>query len=141
MNIKYIDHIGIEVKSHKKASVFYTYVLDWLVMGTETVADQKSKVAFLKFKDTKIEFLEATHSNGPDGPGLIAKFIDARGEEIHHIVYCVENVEDIEEELAALKEKGIRLIDETPRIGAGGVKITFIHPKETNGVLTELCEH
>jgi methylmalonyl-CoA/ethylmalonyl-CoA epimerase len=133
MNIKHIDHIGIAVKNLEKASAFYTHILGRKIMGSETVKDQKATVSFLVFKDTKIELLQATHPEGP-----IAKFIDARGEGIHHIAYRVENLEKTLEEL---KQRGVRLIDKTPRIGAGGVKIAFIHPKESNGVLTELCEH
>jgi len=133
MDIKHIDHIGIAVKSLEKASTFYTHILGHTIMRTETVEDQKATVSFLLFGDTKIELLEATHPEGP-----IAKFIDARGEGIHHIAFRVAN---LEKSLEELKQKGVRLIDQTPRIGAGGAKIAFIHPKESHGVLTELCEH
>jgi len=96
------------------------------------VAEQKVKTTFLPVGESEFELLEST---GPDGP--VAKFIDSRGEGIQHIALEVEN---IEEALQELKEKGVRLIDEKPRKGAGGTKIAFIHPKETHGVLMELCE-
>jgi methylmalonyl-CoA/ethylmalonyl-CoA epimerase len=89
-------------------------------------------VAFLPITDSEVELLQSTH---PDGP--VAKYIDAKGEGVQHIAFRVEN---IEEALAELKAKGVRLIDEKPRKGAGGAKIAFIHPKETNGVLVEICE-
>jgi len=132
MKIKHIDHIGIAVKTLEQAGKFYTDVLGLKIQGIENVADQKVNVAFIPVTDTEVELLESTD---PDGP--VAKFIDARGEGIQHIAFCVENIEETLEEL---KAKGIRLIDQKPRIGAGGAKIAFIHPKETNGVLVEVCE-
>lgn len=132
MKVKHVDHIGIAVKSIDQASKFYTDVLGLKLHGIETVAEQKVNVAFLPITDSEVELLEST---APDGP--VAKFIDSRGEGIQHIAYRVDN---IEEALAELKAKGIRLIDEKPRKGAGGAKIAFIHPKETNGVLVEICE-
>jgi len=100
--------------------------------GTEIVADQKAKVSFLPVDDTNIELLESTE---PDGP--VAKFIESKGEGIHHIALHVEN---IEEALEFMKSKGVRLIDQKPRIGARGIRIAFVHPKETRGVLLELCQ-
>ncbi|MGD8386375.1 MAG: methylmalonyl-CoA epimerase [Desulfobacteraceae bacterium] len=132
MKIKHIDHIGIAVKSIDQAGRFYTDVLGLSIQGTETVTDQKVKVAFLPITDSEVELLESTE---PDGP--VARYIESRGEGIQHIAYRVEN---IDEALAELKEKGIRLIDSEPRHGAGRARIAFIHPKETNGVLVELCE-
>ena len=132
MKIKHIDHIGIAVKSIDQAKKFYTEILGLKIEGIENVADQKVNVAFLPITDSELELVESTH---PDGP--VAKYIEARGEGIQHIAF---RVEDIEEALAELKEKGVRLIDEKPRKGAGGSKIAFIHPKETNGVLVEICE-
>jgi methylmalonyl-CoA/ethylmalonyl-CoA epimerase len=132
MNIKHIDHIGIAVKSIEQAGRFYTDILGLSIQGIETVADQKVNVAFLPITDSEVELLESTE---PDGP--VARYIESRGEGIQHIAYRVEN---IDEALAELKEKGIRLIDQEPRNGAGGARIAFIHPKETNGVLVELCE-
>jgi len=132
MKVKHIDHIGIAVKDLEQAGKFYTDVLGLKMMGTETVADQKVTVAFLPITDSELELLQSTQ---PDGP--VAKFIESRGEGIQHMAFRVEN---IKEALAELKAKGIRLIDQEPRIGAGGAKIAFIHPKETNGVLVEICE-
>jgi len=132
MKVKHIDHIGIAVKEIQQAGKFYTDILGLKIEDIETVTDQKVNVAFIPITDSEVELLESTE---PDGP--VAKFIDARGEGIQHIAFCVEN---IEEALAELKEKGVRLIDEKPRKGAGGAMIAFIHPKETNGVLVEICE-
>jgi len=132
MKIKHIDHIGIAVKSIEQAGKFYTEHLGLKIKEVENIADQKVNVAFLPITDSEVELLESTH---PDGP--VAKYIDARGEGVQHIAFRVEN---IEEALAELKGKGIRLIDEKPRKGAGGVLIAFIHPKETNGVLVEICQ-
>ncbi len=132
MKIKHIDHIGIAVKSIDQAKRFYSEILGLKIEGIENVADQKVNVAFLPITDSELELVESTH---PDGP--VAKYIEARGEGIQHIAFRVEN---IEEALAELKAKGVRLIDEKPRKGAGGAKIAFIHPKETNGVLVEICE-
>lgn len=132
MKIKNVDHIGVAVKSITEAARFYTEILGITMSGTETVADQKAKVAFLPVDDTNIELLESTE---PDGP--VAKFIESRGEGIHHIALRVEN---IEEALETLKSKGVRLIDQKPRTGARGIRIAFVHPKETRGVLLELCQ-
>jgi methylmalonyl-CoA/ethylmalonyl-CoA epimerase len=132
MKVKHIDHIGIAVKSIEQAGKFYTDVLGLKIMDIENVADQKVNVAFLPITDSEVELLQSTHADGP-----VAKFIEAKGEGIQHIAYRVEN---IEEALAELKAKGVRLIDEKPRKGAGGALIAFIHPKETNGVLVEICQ-
>jgi methylmalonyl-CoA/ethylmalonyl-CoA epimerase len=132
MNIKNIDHIGIAVKSIEQAGKFYTDVLGLDIEDIETVAEQKVNVAFIPITDSEVELLESVE---PDGP--VAKYIEKRGEGIQHIAF---RVDDINRCLAELKEKGVRLIDQTPRHGAGGAKIAFIHPKETNGVLVEICE-
>lgn len=132
MKVKHIDHIGIAVKDMAQAKRFYEEILGLKLHGVEEVAEQKVKVAFFPITDSEIELLESTQ---PDGP--VAKFIESRGEGIQHIAFRVEN---LEEALAELKAKGVRLIDEKPRKGAGGARIAFIHPKETNGVLVELCE-
>ena len=132
MKVKHIDHIGIAVKAIGKPRDFYTDVLGLKIQEIENVADQKVNVAFLPITDSEVELLESTHADGP-----VAKFIDARGEGIQHIAFRVEN---IEEALAEMKAKGVRLIDQAPRKGAGGAKMAFIHPKETNGVLIEICE-
>ncbi|MBF0204430.1 MAG: methylmalonyl-CoA epimerase, partial [Desulfamplus sp.] len=100
--------------------------------GTETVETQKVTTAFFPVGESEVELLEST---SPDGP--VAKYIEKKGEGIQHIAFRVEN---IEEALQELKDKGIKLIDETPRIGAGGAKIAFLHPKSTSGILVELCQ-
>ena len=127
-----VDHIGVAVSNLEESLKLYTEVLGMKLHGTETVAEQKVKVAFLPLGDTEIELLESTE---PDGP--IARFIETKGQGMQHIALKVEN---IEKALAEMKEKGIRLIDEQPRYGAGGAKIAFLHPKSTNGVLIELCQ-
>ncbi|MBN2033510.1 MAG: methylmalonyl-CoA epimerase [Deltaproteobacteria bacterium] len=132
MKIKHIDHIGIAVKTIDKAGKFYTDHLGLKITEIENVADQKVNVAFLPITDSEVELIESTHDDGP-----VARFIESKGEGIQHIAFRVENIEDA---LAELKAKGVRLIDQHPRQGAGGAKIAFIHPKETNGVLVELCE-
>jgi methylmalonyl-CoA/ethylmalonyl-CoA epimerase len=132
MKIKQIDHIGIAVKSIEGASLFYEKILGLEVQAVEHVAEQKVNVAFIPITDSEVELLESTDPEGP-----VAKYIEARGEGVQHIAYRVEN---IEEALRELKAKGVRLIDEKPRKGAGGAKIAFIHPKETHGVLVEICE-
>ena len=108
------------------------YKLQGTGYTVEEVVEQKVKTAFLPLKDTEVELLEAT---SPESP--VAKFIEAKGEGIHHMAI---RVDDLEATLAELKEKGIRLIDEKPRLGAGGAKIAFIHPKATGGILLELSE-
>jgi len=132
MKIKHIDHIGIAVEQLDKVRGFYTDVLGLSVKEVEHVEEQKVNVAFLPITDSELELLESTD---PDGP--ISKFIKSKGAGIQHIAFRVENIESC---LAELKEKGVRLIDEKPRMGAGGAKIAFIHPKESHGVLVELCE-
>ncbi|NHM25587.1 methylmalonyl-CoA epimerase [Desulfofundulus sp. TPOSR] len=132
MGIKKIDHIGIAVKDLAKAIEFYEGLLGLKVTGTEVVEEQKVKVAFLPTGDSEVELLESTT---PDGP--IARFIEKNGEGIQHIAFRVENLEQALEEL---KAKGVRLIDEKPRRGAGGARIAFLHPKSTFGTLVELCE-
>ncbi len=132
MKIKKIDHIGVAVKSIDEAKKIYEGFLGLKVTELETVAEQKVTTAFLPAGESEIELLEST---SPDG--AVARFIDSKGEGMQHIAF---GVEDIEGALKELKDKGVRLIDEKPRKGAGGKKIAFIHPKETGGVLIELCE-
>ena len=127
-----IDHIGIAVNNIDEALTFYRDQMGLTVGGVEEVAEQKVKVAFMKIGESRIELLQSTT---PDGP--VAKFIEKRGQGIQHIAI---GVDDIEKELDTLKSKGARLIDETPRIGAGGAKIAFIHPKSSSGVLLGLCQ-
>jgi methylmalonyl-CoA/ethylmalonyl-CoA epimerase len=132
MKILKIDHLGIAVNSIEEGKRFWTDILGLPFEGAETVAAQKVTTAFFPVGESEVELLEST---APDGP--VAKFIEKRGEGIQHIAFRVEN---IEEALAELKAKGIKLIDETPRIGAGGAKIAFLHPKATSGILVELCQ-
>ena len=132
MKILKIDHLGIAVKSIETGKNFWSDVLGLKFEGVETVAEQKVTTAFFPVGESEVELLEST---APDGP--IASHIEKRGEGIQHIAL---RVEDIEAALNELKAKGIRLIDERPRVGAGGAKIAFLHPKSTNGVLVELCE-
>ena len=132
MKIKNIDHIGIAVRNIKEAGKFYRDILGLEIQDIEKVADQKVNVAFLPISDSELELLESTQSDGP-----VAKYIDSKGEGIQHIAFRVDNIEKALEEL---KAKGVRLIDEKPRKGAGGAWIAFIHPKETHGVLVEICE-
>lgn len=127
-----VDHIGIAVGDLDKALKFYTEILGLKLDGVEVVEDQRVKVAFLPLGDTEIELLESTDPGGP-----IAKFIEKKGEGIQHIALKVENIDEALEEM---RKKGIRLIDEQPRYGAGGARIAFLHPKSTYGVLVELCE-
>jgi methylmalonyl-CoA/ethylmalonyl-CoA epimerase len=127
-----IDHIGIAVKNLEESLGFYRDVLGLEVEGVEEVEEQKVKVAFLPVGDTEVELLESTSEDGP-----IAKFIEKNGEGIQHIAFRVDN---IEEAIAHMKEKGLRMIDESPRYGAGGAKIAFVHPKSSNRVLVELSE-
>lgn len=130
--VKKIDHIGIAVKNLEETLKFYQETLGLDLSGTEVVEQQKVKVAFLPIGDSEVELLESTE---PDGP--IAKYIDKKGEGIQHVAYRVDNIEEAIEEM---KGKGVRMIDEKPRYGAGGAKIAFCHPKSTHGVLIELCQ-
>jgi methylmalonyl-CoA/ethylmalonyl-CoA epimerase len=130
--IEKLDHIGIAVENLSESIKFYHDILGLEMHGTETVAEQKVKVAFFPVGDSEVELLESTDPEGP-----IAKFIAAKGQGIQHIAF---RVPDIEAALEQMRAMGIRLIDETPRYGAGGAKIAFLHPKSTNGVLVELCQ-
>jgi len=130
--IKKIDHIGIAVKNLEDSLKVYKDILGMEVAGEEVVDEQKVKTAFLPVGESEIELLEST---SPDG--TIAKFIEKRGEGLHHIAFRVDNLED---KLKELEAKGVRLIDKKPRYGAGGSRIAFLHPKSTNGILVELCE-
>lgn len=127
-----VDHIGIAVKDLAEAKKFYTEILGIKAMGEEVVEQQKVKVCFIPCGDSELELLEST---SPDGP--IAKFIEKNGQGIQHLALRVDNIETT---LADLKEKGVRLIDEKPRYGAGGASIAFVHPKATGGILLELSQ-
>lgn len=132
MKILKVDHIGIAVNNIEDAKKLYTDILGIPHAGNETVAEQKVTTAFFPVGEAEVELLEST---APDGP--IAKFIESKGTGIQHIAFRVDNIEQALEEL---KAKGVRLIDEKPRRGAGGAKIAFLHPKSTFGVLIELSE-
>ena len=131
MNISHIEHIGIAVKSIEESRKYYEEVLGLTCYAVEEVKDQKVKTAFFQVGDTKIELLEST---SPDGP--IGKFIDKKGEGMHHIAFAVP---DATEALEDLSQKGIQLVDKVSRAGAEGLNIGFLHPRSTHGVLTELC--
>jgi len=132
MKILQIDHLGIAVNSIAEGKNFWSEILGLPFEGAETVEAQKVTTAFFPVGESEVELLEST---APDGP--VAKYIEKRGQGIQHVAF---RVADIEAALAELKAKGIQLIDQTPRRGAGGAKIAFLHPKATNGVLVELCQ-
>ena len=127
-----INHIGIAVKSLDETLPFYRDQLGMAFLGIEEVSEQKVKVAMLQVGESKIELLEPTADDSP-----VAKFIAKNGPGIHHLAYEVENIETA---IARLLAEGARMIDETPRSGAHGTRIAFVHPKSSNGVLTELCQ-
>jgi methylmalonyl-CoA/ethylmalonyl-CoA epimerase len=133
---KAINHIGIAVKSIDAQRDFYEKTLGARFEGIDEVADQKVKVGFFLVgppgHEVRLELLEPT---APDSP--IAAFLDKRGEGMHHIAYTVEGIQD---RIDALKAGGVRMIDEKPRPGAHHTRIAFLHPKSTQGVLTEICE-
>jgi len=131
MKISHIEHIGIAVKSLEESIPYYEEVLGLKCYAVEEVADQKVKTAFFKVGDVKIELLESTDPEGP-----IGKFIEKKGQGIHHLAFAVDNVN---EALAEVESKGVTTIDKTARKGAEGLNIGFLHPKSTLGVLTELC--
>ena len=132
MKPSHIEHIGIAVKNLNESIQFYEEVLGLQCYHIEEVKDQKVRTAFFQVGDTKVELLESTDPEGP-----IAQFIEKKGEGVHHVAYAVDN---LEEKLRQAEAQGIRLIDKTPRRGAEGLDIAFLHPKSTGGVLTELCE-
>lgn len=132
MKVLKVDHIGIAINSIDEVKKLYHDLLGLDHAGNETVAEQKVTTAFFPVGDTEVELLESTAADGP-----VAKFIEKKGQGVHHIAFRVDNVAEALEEL---KAKGIQLIDQKPRKGAGGAKIAFLHPKSTHGVLVELCE-
>ena len=133
MNISHIEHIGIAVKSIEEALPYYESVLGFKCYAMEEVKDQKVKTAFMKVGETKLELLEPTSEDSP-----VAKFLEKRGQGIHHIAFAVED--GVAGALGECERKDIQLIDHAPRKGAEGLHIAFLHPKSTQGVLTELCE-
>ena len=132
MKVSHIEHLGIAVKSLEEAIPYWENVLGLKCYNIEEVADQKVKTAFFLVGQTKIELLEPTSEES-----TIAKYIEKRGQGVHHVAFAVEGIEDA---LADATEKGVQLIDKAPRMGAEGLSIAFLHPKSTMGVLTELCE-
>lgn len=130
--IEKIDHLGIAVENLDEAAKLYTDALGLSMAEIEELPEQKVRIVMIPVGESRIELLEAT-----DPESVIAKFIEKRGEGLHHVAL---GVSDIQKVLDELKAKGIRLIDETPRIGVGGAKIAFLHPKSTNGILLELFE-
>lgn len=133
MNITHLEHVAIAVKSIEESLPYYEEVLGMKCYNIETVEDQKVKTAFFLIGDskTKIELLEPTCPES-----TVAKFIETKGEGIHHIAFAVD---DVEKSLRGAEEKGVRLIDQHPRPGAEGLNIAFLHPKSTGRVLTEFC--
>ncbi len=132
MNLSHIEHIGIAVKNLEEAIKLYENIFGLKCYAVEEVKDQKVRTAFFQVGETKIELLETIDPEGP-----IGKFIEKRGEGIHHIAFAVE---EINQSLKEIEENGIQLIDKEPRTGAEDFNIAFLHPKSTNGVLIELCE-
>lgn len=133
MDISHIEHIGIAVKNLEESIAYYENILGFKCYAVEEVKEQKVKTAFFMVGQTKIELLESTDPEGP-----IGKFIEKKGEGIHHLAYAVKGLEN---SLTEMESKGVQLIDKTPRKGAEGLDIAFLHPKSTAGVLTELCEN
>lgn len=131
--MKEIDHIGIAVHSIEKTLPFYVEILGFKYIKTELVEEQKVKVAFIDAGNCKIELLEPTHAKS-----TVQKFLDKRGEGIHHIAL---KTDDIHKDIQFLIDQDIHMIDQIPRRGAGGALVSFLHPKSTNGVLLELCKH
>ena len=134
MKLSHIEHIGIAVKSLETAIPFYEEMLGLKCYAVEEVAEQKVKTAFFKVGQTKIELLESTDPEGP-----IGKFIENKGEGVHHMAFATED--GLQKTLDEIGSKGVRLIDKEPRKGAEGLNIAFLHPKSTIGVLMELCEN
>ena len=133
MNISHIEHLGIAVKSLDEAIPYYENILGMKCYSIEEVADQKVKTAYFKVGLPPPQLFVLTSDESP-----IAKFIEKRGEGIHHLAFAVED--GVANALAEMEGKGVRLIDKAPRKGAEGLNIAFIHPKSTHGVLTEFCE-
>lgn len=133
MELSHIEHIGIAVKDIEESIKYYEGILGLKCYAIEEVKDQRVKTAFFMLGQTKIELLESTDPEGP-----IGKFIEKKGEGIHHLAFAVNGIESA---LNELKEKGVQLVDQNPRKGAEGLDIAFLHPKSTHGVLTELCEN
>ena len=132
MNLTHIEHLGIAVKSLDEAIPFWEKQLGMKCYSIEEVQEQKVRTAFFKIGQSKIELLESTDPEGP-----IGKFIEKKGEGIHHLAFAVDGLQASLDEVAG---KGVQLIDKSPRKGAEGLDIAFLHPKSTGGILMELCE-
>ena len=132
MAVRNLNHIGIAVRSIDEQKSFYEGALGLKFEGLEDVPSQKVRVAFFRAGDVRIELLEPT-----DPESTVTKFLEKRGEGLHHVAFTVE---DIQSRIAELKESGLRMIDEVPRMGAHQMQIAFVHPRSSFGVLTELCE-
>ncbi len=130
--MKKIEHIGIAVKNLEASNLLYEKLLGVSAYKEEEVASEGVKTAFFKSGPNKIELLESTTEDGP-----IAKFLEKKGEGIHHIAF---EVDDIVAELKRLKQEGFVILNDTPKIGADNKLVAFVHPKSTNGVLVELCQ-
>jgi methylmalonyl-CoA/ethylmalonyl-CoA epimerase len=130
--MQHIDHIGIAVKSLEVSTPLFEKLLNTPCYKTETVDSEQVKTAFFRTGETKIELLESLQTNG-----VIANFIEKKGEGLHHIAF---EVADIHAEMKRLQEEGFVLLNETPKIGADNKLVCFLHPKQTNGVLIELCQ-
>jgi methylmalonyl-CoA/ethylmalonyl-CoA epimerase len=130
--VQAVNHIGIAVRSIDAHRAFYEGALGAAFEGVEVVPDQKVRVGFFRVGEVRLELLEAT-----DPTSTVAAFLEKRGEGLHHVAYTVARIED---RIAELKRSGLRMIDDTPRPGAHHMRIAFLHPKSTFGVLTELCE-
>ncbi len=133
MKLTHIEHIGIAVKDLDESVKYYEDILGLKCYAVEEVKDQKVKTAFFMVGQTKIELLESTDPEGP-----IGKYIEKKGEGIHHLAFAVQGIDNALEEL---KTKGVQLVDQQPRKGAEGLDIAFLHPRSTRGILTELCEN
>jgi methylmalonyl-CoA/ethylmalonyl-CoA epimerase len=127
-----VNHIGIAVRSIEAQRPFYEGTLGAVFEGTEAVPDQKVRVGFFRIGDVRLELLEPT-----DASSTVAAFLEKRGEGLHHLAFTVAG---LEERIAELKQAGVRVIDDAPRPGAHHMRIAFLHPKSTFGILTELCE-
>lgn len=132
MKVTQVEHIGIAVSNLEEAIQYYERILGLTCYSIEEVPDQKVRTAFFKIGEIKIELLEAT---SPDS--TITKFIEKKGEGLHHVAFAVDG---LRETLTELEENDVQLIDREPRKGAEGLNIAFLHPRSTRGVLTELCE-
>ena len=131
--IKKINHIAVAVNNLEEAAKFYQTVMGLTLSGVEVVPAQKTRVGFFKIGESNIELVQPAE---PDSP--LVKFLEAKGQGIHHI--CLE-VDDVEAEVKSFLEKGATMVDQKPRPGAHQTKVAFVHPKSSGGVLIELCEY